>query len=110
MFSLELTAKIREIAILGKEFTTPKTPVDAQHIVESMQVYINPQVASLPRHRHLIGGHGCYDETIENQKNGLPCTVVADLLPPFYQSIQDCRSPDKKQWICTKNDNATKQT
>ena len=49
------------------------------------------------------------NETIENQKNGLPCTVAADLLPPFYQSIQDCRSPDKKQWICTKNDNATKQ-
>ena len=82
--------------------------MDAQHIVESMQVYINPQVASLPRHRHLIGGHGCYDYTIENQKNGLPCTGV-DQLPPFYESIQDCRSPDKKQWICTKNENATRQ-
>lgn len=37
---------------------------NAQHIYLSMMVFINPVVASLPEHAHLLGfGHGCYKES-----------------------------------------------
>mmetsp|Transcript_29752 Transcript_29752/g.54638 ORF Transcript_29752/g.54638 Transcript_29752/m.54638 type:complete len:127 (-) Transcript_29752:223-603(-) len=32
----------------------------AQHLWGTMQVFINPLVASLPEHAHLFAEHGCY--------------------------------------------------
>ena len=33
----------------------------AQHLWTTLQVYINPLVASLPEHQHLFAEHGCYN-------------------------------------------------
>lgn len=112
IFSPELTTKVSVYASEGRAFPIPgrkSVPaVDASHIIHSMYVYINPAVANLPRHKHLMGGHGCYDNSIENQKNGLPCTGV-DQLPEIYQALENCYLKDKKQWICEKNPHAIPQ-
>lgn len=52
--------------------------ISATHIWKTMQVYINPRVASLPEHDHLFGSAGCY-----NNKKLSHCSGV-DQLPDRY--------------------------
>lgn len=54
-----------------------------------MYVFINPYVASLPEHRHLFGGNGCYNGVVDNENGGEPCEGV-DALPVQYHSILQC--------------------
>lgn len=97
---------------------------DAQHIWTRMLVFINPVVASLPRHHHLFGGNGCFNNVVDNRDGGVPCGTSDykkglgenDYLPSIYQSILNCYRttkdmPDKgnwKQaiWKCSKNPQA----
>ncbi|CAB9524978.1 expressed unknown protein [Seminavis robusta] len=37
-------------------------PLNAQHVWLTMQVFINPMVAALPKHAHLFSEHGCFKE------------------------------------------------
>jgi SAM-dependent methyltransferase len=63
--------------------------------IKAMMVFINPAVASLPQHHHLMGGHGCVnnnkEEVIDNLDGGSPCPGVGDVLPREYQSLLDCK-------------------
>lgn len=74
-YSEYLTKEIRRIAIeehpreawleeMKKRNTTNYGELSVhrigQHIWGSMQVFINPLVASLPEHQHLFAEHGCY--------------------------------------------------
>ena len=96
-------------------------PIDgtrAQALFNGLLVFINPTVASLPRHSHLFGGHGCYGEVIDNFNGGLNCTNPVDHLPREYQSLLDCKKDPIKTndvndylnrpWICSKNKNLSK--
>lgn len=62
-------------------------------------VFLNPKVASLPEHHHLMGLHGCiYQKKIDKrEKVGLktewPCLEKADQLPDRYLPVY--RKPDK---------------
>lgn len=73
-----------------------------------LKVFINPAVASLPQHRHLIGGHGCYNEVIDNLDGGVPCTG-ADELPLQFQSLLNCNKHftgenwSVSEWACKPN-------
>ncbi len=78
-------------------------------MVTGIMVFINPAVASLPQHKHLIGGNGCYNGVIDNRDNGIPCTG-ADALPLPFQSLLNCKKikSDKLdwkdvEWTCEKN-------
>lgn len=45
----------------------------AQHLWTTLQVFINPLVASLPEHAHLFAEHGCYrSNQLKNQECGKP--------------------------------------
>lgn len=52
----------------------------AQHIWSTMQVFINPRVASLPQHQHLFGGPGCWDGRSRDCEG-------PDKLPPRYEPL-----------------------
>lgn len=56
----------------------------AQHLWGSMQVFINPLVASLPEHQHLFAEHGCF----VNQMKGHECGVGKDNGTPLPQSFK----------------------
>lgn len=43
--------------------------LNAQHVWLSLQVFINPAVASLPQHAHLLAEPGCF---LERAKDGSP--------------------------------------
>lgn len=103
VFSKELTMDIRDYANAGKTNSR-----DAQHITLSMQVFINPKVASLPKHAHLIAGNGCKGQVVGNQDGGLPCTGV-DALPKEYETLLSCYRAHRKKsmiWECMKNERA----
>ena len=46
---------------------------NAQHITLNMQVFINPRVASLPEHAHLMAEGGCYLEGLGGKRVNEPC-------------------------------------
>lgn len=69
-----------------------------QHLYTSLQVFINPMVASLPQHAHLFAEHGCY----ANGKSDLECGqgVHESLtsLPKDFKPLQLTEEMDKK-WL-----------
>jgi len=59
----------------------------AQHLWTTLQVFINPLVASLPEHAHLFAEHGCFiGRGAENQecgKKGVGLTPLPDSFKPL---------------------------
>ena len=54
--------------------TMPNRDVfNTQHITLNMQVFINPRVASLPEHAHLMAEGGCYLEGLGGKRVNEPC-------------------------------------
>jgi hypothetical protein len=62
---------------------------EGQHIRTRLMVFINPSVASLPQHRHLFGGHGCFRGVWDSIDGGEPC-AGPDALPKEYLSLLEC--------------------
>jgi hypothetical protein len=101
-YSPVLTEEV-ELAARAERTHTPQSII-------YMMVFINPAVASLPEHHHLIGGHGCYKDVIDNFDGGIPCKG-GDALPKKYQSLLNCKKPPRKEgekwkdvpWKCEKN-------
>lgn len=61
--SKELTAKLRAAAHNERGaggFAPNGMELNAQHIWLNMKVFINPAVASLPQHAHLLAEPGCF--------------------------------------------------
>lgn len=87
---------------------------DTGYVLGGMIAFINPSVASLPQHRHLFGGNGCYNEVYDNQDGGVPCMGV-DTLPLEYQSLINCNKYyvtgenwSEYEWACKPNPNLAK--
>lgn len=64
-----------------------------QHIYLSMQVFINPMVASLPEHAHLFAEHGCYGgKDKDNKKIHIDCSdqgkAKGEVLTPLPESFK----------------------
>ena len=81
-------------AVVRANFTQKDDPKyieqwDRGRRLANMHIFVNPSVASLPQHRHLFGGNGCYKGAINNADGGAPCEGV-DRLPEEYQSLLDC--------------------
>eukprot|EP00956_Cyclotella_meneghiniana_P036374 scaffold124816_cov23-Cyclotella_meneghiniana.AAC.1 len=67
-----------------------------QHLWTTLQVYINPLVASLPEHAHLMAEHGCYFH-----KKGTECgtagnTEVDSVLPDSFKPLKLTGDMDKE--------------
>ena len=65
-----MTTKVRAAA--QKEQFSDLAPngikLNAQHVWTTMNVFINPAVAALPQHAHLLAEPGCY---LKNAANGV---------------------------------------
>jgi len=74
-----------------------------QHLWGSMQVFINPLVASLPEHAHLFAEHGCYGGP--GEKSRLECGMkgpkgISELtpLPEVFKPLKMTNDMDN-QWM-----------
>lgn len=103
LYSDELTKVMKEYA--GKDrgrrdiipaMDPTKNYSVGQHLWSTLQVYINPLVASLPEHAHLMAEHGCYEHT-----NGKECgkagnTEVDSVLPDNFKPLKLTDDMDKE--------------
>ena len=66
-----------------------------QHLWSTLQVFINPLVASLPEHAHLLAEHGCY-----SNKKGIECgkagNNVDSVLPDSFKPLKITEEMDKE--------------
>jgi len=65
VFSGDLTSRVKDIAVKERENNTEAfngKRLGATHVARSIQVFINPLVASLPEHSHLFAEPGCFTD------------------------------------------------
>jgi SAM-dependent methyltransferase len=81
-----LSNRIREVARNGKW---------GGHISRNMKVFINPMVASLPKHAHLFPSHGCFHDYGPNISEPInrPCgegrgTKLESVLPKEFHPLE----------------------
>lgn len=83
VYSKELTDLARYMA--GTHL--PGSPQrEAQHLTSSLLVFINPAVATLPKHQHLLGGDGCFGQGPCGDRKSCPCSG-ADEMPPRFSPV-----------------------
>lgn len=97
VYSEDLTHKIREKAIKEQyNGTAPNgMPLNGQHIWLIMKVFINPAVASLPQHAHLLAEPGCFHGYTKGHRecgqgedgNAGTQTKLETVLPQEYRAI-----------------------
>ena len=73
VYSKSLTERVKKSA--SEERNSAKKapngkPYNAQHVWLNALVYINPAVASLPKHQHLLSEHGCF---VSRNEPNRPC-------------------------------------
>jgi hypothetical protein len=79
IYSEYLSNEVKTIASAHKEDPAPNgEKYNAQHIWVNMMVFINPTVASLPQHHHLLSELACY----EGDGKKRPCSVEQHETPP----------------------------
>ena len=96
VYSRSLTNLMRTVVKNGQT----EGMTNGQLLRHGMHVFINPSVASLPKHAHLFGGNGCYNGVIDNRDNGVACDGL-DKLPDAYRSLLDCKKKKSgsKDWL-----------
>jgi len=73
VYSKSLTERVRKAAGAenDKKVKAPNgKDYNAQHVRLTALVYINPAVASLPEHQHLLSEHGCFRS---REDKNIPC-------------------------------------
>ncbi|KAG7373409.1 methyltransferase domain containing protein [Nitzschia inconspicua] len=83
-----LTKQIKDVASSHREDPAPNGKTyNAQHIWTNMLVFINPAVASLPNHAHLLSGPSCTEGIIP--KGQRPCDPAKQesTLPPNFEPL-----------------------
>jgi hypothetical protein len=67
VYSEEWTLAVRKIAhdetSIAAVFAPNGKKLGAQHVWTTVQVFINPAVAALPQHAHVLAGPGCFKES-----------------------------------------------
>jgi hypothetical protein len=109
VYSDSLTNQVRNAAMQHRLDVAPdNSTYNAQHIWLHMMVFVNPVVASLEKHHHLLAEIGCYSDYTDNHKR--PCgtfTVaggsekqtaeIETPLPPEYEPLHLTEEMDR-QW------------
>jgi hypothetical protein len=84
VYSEDLTKMVRAAAKDEKNeeveafASKPGQNFNAQHVWTSMQVFINPAVASMPQHAHLLAEDGCHRGNEDGKILHMPCGFKAD--------------------------------
>jgi hypothetical protein len=111
LYSPMLTETLRKTAI--SEQATGFAPnglyLNAQHLCLSMQVFVNPTVASLPQHAHLMAELGCYLNTEkgvtykrECDSGDDPAAKLESILPDEFRPLKLDPSQDEKWFMHVK--------
>jgi len=89
-YSDHLTKMVRKSAKKGRYQKLPNgEEFNGQHIWTSMMVFINPQVASLPQHQHLLAEPGCYKGKIDGKHVKRQCGNKEETpLPESFKPIK----------------------
>lgn len=117
VYSMQLTRNLRKQATNDPiRYSQPKQKVAhyCQVLRKALLVFINPSVASLPEHSHLIGGYGCFGGINDNNNGGKACEGP-DSLPKQYDSLLLCnktrqnplREWDTVPWACRNSSGLT---
>jgi hypothetical protein len=88
VYSDYLTLQVRDAARQARLSSSPNNSTYvAQHIWLHMLVFINPTVASLPEHAHLLSELSCADGNKKDDKR--PCSIAKkeSTLPPEFQPL-----------------------
>eukprot|EP00546_Thalassionema_frauenfeldii_P008542 CAMPEP_0178924556 /NCGR_PEP_ID=MMETSP0786-20121207/17398_1 /TAXON_ID=186022 /ORGANISM="Thalassionema frauenfeldii, Strain CCMP 1798" /LENGTH=399 /DNA_ID=CAMNT_0020599291 /DNA_START=311 /DNA_END=1510 /DNA_ORIENTATION=+ len=105
VYSEDLTKRIKAVANEEANYSNATAPngllLNGQHIWHTMKVFINPAVASLPQHAHLLAEPGCYDGFGHNREcgsgedglNGEQAKLETKL-PDEYKAIPTYRQQD----------------
>lgn len=76
-YSEDLTKKVRGIAgdERGQKIASPVKgeTYNAQHVWGTLMIFINPVVAALPEHAHLLSEFGCYKPSLDGHKGRREC-------------------------------------
>jgi hypothetical protein len=96
VYSPHLTKLVRSVAAEERSNTNYTFPngekPNAQHVWLSMMVFINPAVASLPQHAHLLAEDGCYQGIVNDKVVNRPCggkdNPEETELPDEYRALQ----------------------
>lgn len=87
VYSAYLTDQIKKVAVEHRDDLAPNNQTyNAQHVWTTMMVFINPSVASLPQHNHILSEHGCGVKTDENKRCGEDSKLETPL-PADYEPI-----------------------
>ncbi|KAG7373410.1 methyltransferase domain containing protein [Nitzschia inconspicua] len=89
VYSNYLTKQVRSAASASKTIRAPNNSTyNAQHIWLHMLVFINPTVASLPQHAHLLSELSCTNGS--KKENRRPCKTESkeSTLPPAFQPLE----------------------
>ena len=106
VYSEELTKKVRETAQKEKKLEISAfkgEKYNAQHVWTAMQVFINPSVASLPRHAHLFSEDGCHAGNENGEVLHVKCGMKPDgtrnekvsEMPEEWRSVQLTEEMDR---------------
>jgi len=71
----------------------------AQHLFKTGQVFINPMVASLPQHAHLLTEHGCIGRVGRTPSDNVDCgNKGTTALPKHFKAINLTEDMDEN-WL-----------
>eukprot|EP00804_Cyclotella_cryptica_P019508 CCRYP_006663-RA/>CCRYP_006663-RA protein AED:0.15 eAED:0.15 QI:286/1/1/1/0.66/0.5/4/493/463 len=99
VYSQSMTDEARAMAMqdssrrdLTRHMTEDYMYFVGQHLWLSLQVFINPMVASLPRHSHLFAEHGCFGGRNDGEKIHVDCSraknAKGEHLTPLPESFK----------------------
>ncbi len=96
VYSDSLSQQVRQVANLHADDPAPNGKTYyGQHIWLHMLVFINPAIASLPQHAHLLAEDGCTDGNVPEFRRKCGSTTMGDksiaaietTLPPSFQPL-----------------------
>mmetsp|Transcript_25625 Transcript_25625/g.59520 ORF Transcript_25625/g.59520 Transcript_25625/m.59520 type:complete len:255 (+) Transcript_25625:3-767(+) len=105
--TLARTEKEKDGKAVKEEHLAPNDkPYNAQHVWLTMMVFVNPTVAALPEHAHLLYEPGCYQNREEGKLIQRDCGTGKHAeketpLPDSYKPLQITPEQDKEwhEWV-----------
>jgi hypothetical protein len=88
VYSDELTKQITQVAANHRDAAPNGKTYNAQHLWLNMLVFINPVVASLPEHEHLLSGPSCTSGTLPEGQRPCDPAQKESTLPPEFEHLE----------------------
>lgn len=107
VYSEPITLSVKNIA--KNEMFTGVAPngllINAQHVWHSLKVFINPAVASLPQHAHLLAEPGCFWKRVDGKRINRECGTgddeqakIESILPEQFKPLNITKDQDE-EWF-----------